>query len=91
MKRIPRPILVLPSEPAPINALSLDEAVQITLATGTARRSGGEYLATEAPVAARVDRTLLAFRLAGEWNCICVHIAERIAFLAKHAGRRCPV
>ena len=29
--------------------------------------------------------------MAAEWDAKCCHVEERLRFLARHAGRRCPV
>jgi hypothetical protein len=57
------------------HALTLYEAVTIN--------AGGDPTQGEAEEIATI--------IAAEYDMTCSHVSERIAFLARHAGRRCPV
>lgn len=50
-----------------------------------------EAVEAELPHATERERSELVPYICVEWHRTCVHIEERLEFLARHAGKRCPV
>ena len=76
-QRVPAPAMLGPVD-RPIAgqpSLPLDEAVLIANPYASDPR----------------ERSILAQAMATRWRYTCRHVEDRIAFLARHAGGRCPV